>query len=138
MKMTIIIIIIIIIIARFSKIQIHWKSIKKVKLLTEDQSWTKAFVSFWSLDRTFLKCKNHYFICFFYFGMIFLTAFCVWNSNRVLKHNVYKQVRNKILVLISLVITSMAYNFLCHHHSWEHDKGTDNYQCCHVSHRPSL
>ena len=128
---TIIMIIIIIIIARF-----HLKPIKKEKQRISLQR--RRLARFEVLIAHFLCVKIIISFAFFLLQNDFLTAFCIWNNNRVLKHNAYKQVRNKILVLMSLVITSMVYNFLCHHHSWEHDKGTDNYQCCHVSHRPSL
>ena len=64
-----IIIIIIIIIARFSKIQIHLKSLKKVKQRISLER--RRLAGFEVLIAHFL-CENHYFIFFlFYFRMIF-------------------------------------------------------------------
>ena len=135
MKMMIIIIIIIII-ARFSKIEIHLKSIKKVKQRISLER--RCLAPFEVLIAHFLCVKITISFVFFFTSKWSFDSFLYMKQQQGVCDNAYKQVRNKILVLMSLVITSMVYNFLCHHHSWEHDKGTDNYQCCHVSHRPSL
>ena len=136
MKMMIIIIIIIIIIARFSKIEIHLKSIKKVKQRISLER--RCLAPFEVLIAHFLCVKITISFFFSFTSEWFFDSFLYMKQQQGVCDNAYKQVRNKILVLMSLVITSMVYNFLCHHYSWEHDKGTDNYQCCHVSHRPTL
>ena len=97
MKMTIIIIIIII--ARFSKIQIHWKSIKKVKERISLER--RRLARFEVLIAHFLCVKIIISFVFFNFRMIFWQL-SVYETTTGYLNISYNQVRNKILVLMSL------------------------------------
>ena len=77
--------IIIIIIARFSKIQIHLKSLKKVKQRISLER--RRLAGFEVLIAHFLCVKITISFFFLLLQNDFLTALCILNNNRVLKHN---------------------------------------------------